>query len=165
MTVPDYIRAACQAATDYSPEFSARVSDLARELSRTLETTVTVDADMNYRAGQSLSFKLTVQPSRAGGKESIEVRVYISSKAPLFGVYILDVKGRFTREGEIGHPVPEDRLPASAREVIERCRRVLTQHGYREVPRDLFDEPVPGCLTEMDGLPASVFQALFAEVV
>jgi hypothetical protein len=122
---------------------------------------------MNYRYGQSLSF-ICSPPSKhrkGSGLSPIEVRIYVSSRAKLFAVYCLDLKLGYMQPGKRNHPMPLDLMPEDAACHIETCRRVMLTHGYTEVSALIFDEPAPGCFTEMDGLPANTFQALFAEVI
>jgi len=62
-------------------------------------------------------------------------------------------------------PVPEDLLPREIARQVAGCRSRLLSEGYTEVPRELFDVPAPGCNTELDDLPATVFQCLFTEII
>lgn len=167
MTLPDSIMTALRQAPDYSAAFTSRVTALAAALALDASIPVSHDADMNYRHGQSLSF-ISVDPlghrpmSRSG---PIEVRVYVSSCANLYAIYCFDLKQAYMPSGGLNHPISLDLIPEFARRQIEACRRVMNSHGYAEVSPLLFDELAPGCLTDMDGLPANIFQALFAEVV
>jgi hypothetical protein len=165
MTIPDVVRSACEGPIDYSEQFTARVREIAKTLSGTLGLKVSHDADMNYRAGQSLSMVLQVDPPTGRGKAAIEVRIYISSRAKVFAFYCFDINRKFVGPKERNHPVSPARLPEGPRQVIEKCRKLLREMGYQEVPQEIFDEKAPGCVTELDGLPTTVFSALFAEVV
>jgi hypothetical protein len=52
-----------------------------------------------------------------------------------------------------------------AQRVIFKIRSFLVETSYREVPYELYDKEAAGYLTQMDGLPATIFEALFAEIV
>jgi hypothetical protein len=167
MTLPEIITAALLRSPDYSGEFTARVKALAKRLEADLELPLSHDSNMNYRAGQYVSFKANlpqVSPKRHA-KGSVEVRIYISSKGPLFAFYVMDAGGTLMEPEKASHPVPENLLPADITGQLEVCRKRLSQEGYTEVARSLFDVPAPGCTTELDDLPATVFQSLFAEII
>jgi hypothetical protein len=86
----------------------------------------------------------------------VEIRFYVSSKGPLFAIYLLDVGRTLTQE---------NLLPEEIARQLETARRIFGEQGYTEVPSSLFDTPAPGCTTELDDLPATLFQCLFAEII
>lgn len=155
MTLPEVITAALPRSPDYSNEFTARVKALAQSLAADLDVPLSHDSNMNYRAGQYVAFKA----------RTVTVRIYLSSKAPLFAFYVLDTSGTLMEPAKASHPVPENRLPAEVLGQLDVCRKRLGQAGYTEVARTLFDAPASGCTTELDDLPATVFQSLFAEII
>jgi len=161
MTLPEMITAALPRSPDYSNEFTARVKALAQRLEADLNVPLKHDSNMNYRAGQYVSFGASLKPA----KGAVEVRIYVSSKAPLFGFYVLDKGGTLMEPAKASHPVPENRLPEGIASQLDVCRKRLSDAGYTEVAHSLFDVPAPGCTTELDDLPATVFQALFAEII
>lgn len=161
MTLPEIILSALPRSPDYSNEFTAVVKALAQRLEAELGVPFSHDSNMNYRAGQYVAFKASLRPA----KGSVEVRIYVSSKAPLFALYVMDKGGTLMEPAQASHPVPENRLPAEITGQLEVSRNKLRQEGYTEVPRALFDVPAPGCTTELDDLPATVFQCLFAEII
>jgi hypothetical protein len=154
MTLPEIITAALPRSPDYSDEFTARVKALAKLLEADLGVPLSHHSNMNYRAGQYVSFK-----------PSLEVRIYISSKGPLFAFYVMDRGGTLMELEKASHPVPENLLPAEITSRLEVCRKRLSQEGYTEVAHSLFDVQAPNCTTELDDLPATVFQYLFAEII
>ena len=161
MTLPEIILSALPRSPDYSNEFTARVKALAQRLEADLRVPFSHDSNMNYRAGQYVAFKASLRPA----KGSVEARIYVSSKAPLFAFYVMDKGGTLMEPAKASHPVPENRLSAQITGQLEVCRNKLRQEGHTEVPRALFDVPAPGCTTELDDLPATVFQCLFAEII
>jgi hypothetical protein len=166
MKIPDFITEALQRPIDYSQNFTQRVSGLAKALSETLGLPVSHDADMNYRAGQNLCFSLQVAaPGAPRRKGTLEIRIYLTSRGPLFAFYCFDPRKLFVAENAAPYPVPFDRLPGAAHQAIERCRQVLAANGWREVEQEWLGAMAPGCLTELDDLPASVFEALFTEII
>jgi hypothetical protein len=154
---------------DYSAEFTARVKEVAKLLEADLGVIISHHPDMNYRAGQHLSYEAKYDRRKTlhkgKGKGVIEVRIYISSKALLFAIYCIDRGLTFVQPTGPYHPVPEKRLPAEISEQLEDCRTRLIHMGYKEVERDLFDLNAPGYNTELDNMPATVFQCLFAEII
>lgn len=163
VTLPDAIQCALRRPADYSPAFSRRMGELARALEVALSTFVAHDADMNYRAGQSLSFIST--DSVESPRHPIEVRIYVSSRADVFAFYCFDVKHAFMPPGTLNHPMPLDLAPTYAQRQLDICRAFMIRQGHAEVSAAHFNIPAPDCVTQIDGLPASVFEALFAEVV
>ena len=160
MTPTSIVSAALPRPPDYSAEFTARVQALARLLEPALSMPLKHDTNMNYRAGQHLSCRLKLR-----GKGAVEIRFYISSKGPLFAIYMLDRGGTLTQLGQLGHPIAENLLPDEIAAPLDGARKILSDQGYTEVPSRLFDTPAPGCTTELDDLPATVFQCLFAEII
>jgi hypothetical protein len=102
---------------------------------------------------------------RAGRPPFIEISIYVSSRAKLFCLYCFDGKGRFYKDGPWKHPVPEEAFPPDIRNTLHDCRHILVNLGYDEVKRELFSIPAAGCVTELDDLPATIFQVLFTEIV
>ena len=160
MTPTSIVSAALPQPPDYSAEFTARVQALARLLAPALSMPLKHDTNMNYRAGQHLSCRLKLH-----GKGAVEIRFYISSKGPLFAIYVLDIGGTLTQPGQLGHPIAENLLPEEIAGPLDSARTILSDQGYMEVPSSLFDTPAPGCTTELDDLPATLFQCLFAEII
>jgi hypothetical protein len=167
MTLPESILIAIHQAPDYSVAFTLQVAEIAKEIEGVLTTPVEHDSDMNYRHGQSISF-ISSHPhshQKIPKPSPIEVRIYISSRSKLYALYCFDLKLKYMQPSGLNHPMPLELMPESSADQIEHCRRVMLSRGYTEVSALQFKEPAPGCLTEIDGLPANTFQALFAEEV
>ncbi|WP_218152680.1 MULTISPECIES: hypothetical protein [unclassified Variovorax] len=52
-----------------------------------------------------------------------------------------------------------------ARALINAGQAVLGVQGPQEVAHAYFFLPAPACTTQLDGLPATVFESLFADIV
>lgn len=147
------------APIDHSPSFTSRVQALGSTLSAVLgNRPCRHDHDMNYNPGQYLAYTVDGKPG------PVEVRYYISSKAPLYAVYIIDTEHRYL-QGDIRHPVPLHSLPPAMLATIDAGKEFLVQAGYQEVPFEYFFADAPSATTQIDDLPAKVFEALFAEIV
>jgi hypothetical protein len=162
--LPSYVIAAAASPAAYSKEFSEQVAALAKDLSGLLQRPVRHDSDMNYRAGQNLEFDVQAASPRSKSPVPVQVRVYISGKAPLFGVYCIERRRVFERSELMGDQIPSQVLTGEPASTINKVRQLLAKEGYQEVEEELFPIKVPGALTELDGLPSTVFQALFAEI-
>ena len=165
-TLPTYISNALKNQIDYSHAFTAKVEKLKDSLSKLLNLSVKHAVGMDYASAQFLSFTLDGKNINHSHKNYLfEVRIYISSKGPLFAIYIFDEKRSLSNSDELGHPIEVSRLPESAQATINRGREFLQTEGYIEVEHQLFRANAPGCNTQLDDLPASIFEALFAEIV
>ncbi|MGO1070837.1 hypothetical protein ACTOWJ_13735 [Lysobacter sp. CA199] len=145
------------------------VCDFVARLKQALETEMRVqfrrDADMNYNAGQSLAHELQGTHKPSNRRYRFEPRFYLSAKAPLFAVYCFDRRWGMTDRGGVGHPIAQERLPEAIQAWIEQAKAVLIREGLTEVEHRYFHQPAPGCFTQLDGAPATVFESLFAELV
>jgi hypothetical protein len=165
MNLPPYIVDSLQSPTDYSPEFTTKIDNINHEICMEFGILATHDATMDYRASQSLAFNVSGRdPYRLVPDGEIEVRIYVSSRGELFCFYCFDRKGILYREGMWKHPVPLKSFPVGLADWFDKIRNVMNRIGYDEVGEIFFNEPAPGCSTELDGLPATVFQVLFSEI-
>ncbi|MEN2471584.1 hypothetical protein [Burkholderia sp. GS2Y] len=163
--LPSYIEEALHKPIDYSTDFTARVSSLRGVLSKELGVPFAHDAGMDYSPAQFVSFVCGASDVGEKSNYSFEVRYYISSRANLFAVYVFDKKLTVVGDRELNHPIDTGRLPPRVQEVIARGDAVLQESGYREVGFEFFKIHAPGCETQMDGLPANIFETLFTEIV
>lgn len=67
--------------------------------------------------------------------------------------------------GMANHPIDPALLPEVVRALINAGRAVLGVQGLQEVAHAYFFLPAPACPTQLDGLPATVFESLYAEIV
>lgn len=146
-------------------DYASLVAGLGDALSKASGVAFVLDDDTNYNPAQSLTCKLSGQGAGLRKRFEFEVRFYISSKAPLFAVYCFDRKWGMVDRGDVNHPIDPARLPEAARASIDKSRAVLATQGLQEVAHAYFFLPAPGCITQLDGLPATVFESLFAEIV
>lgn len=145
-------------------DYAGLVAGQGAALSNASGEAFVLDDDMNYNAAQSLTCKLSGQDALLKKRFEFDVRFYISSKAPLFAVYCFDRKWGMVDRGDVNHPIDPARLPEAVRASIDKGRAVLAAQGLQEVAHAYFLLPAPGCTTQLDGLPATVFEALFAEI-
>lgn len=165
-TLPSHITNALKNQIDYSHTFTDKVENLKDSLSSLLHLPIKHASGMDYAPGQFLSFATGGEDiNRSHKKYLFEVRIYISSKAPLFAIYIFDKKRSVASSNELDHPIEVSRLPEPAQTLINRAREFFQREGYTEVEHRLFRANAPDCKTQLDDFPASIFEALFAEIV
>jgi hypothetical protein len=158
MQLPDFILSALLQPQSHSVEFTEKIRGLGEKLSKALQTPHQLTGS-DYCANLCLRFDAT------SGGAKFEVRVYLSTKAPLYAFYVFGgskISGaNQTRPGfiDIAH------ASQAVQSWVSLARMELNNFGLREVPQLYFFEPAPNCFTELDGLPADVFQALFAEIL
>jgi hypothetical protein len=163
--IPDYVREALSRSADYSKEFDVRIIAIRDSLSERLKLPIRIDDDMNYNHGQKLYFGLLNRPPFGFDERArIEVRIYISSCSDLFCILCFDRAYKFVKAEESMYSVLPEKFPEAIQSVIKTCRGALLELGFREVENALLDVIAPDCLTELDDIPATIFEALFAEV-
>jgi hypothetical protein len=163
--LPGFISEALAKPVNYADAYARSVLALKEPLEMALRTSLLLDDDMNYNAAQSLSCKLAGKDETLAKAYEFDVRFYISSKSPLFAIYCFDRKWGMTDRGGVNHPIAQERLPKSVSASIDIAKNLLSERGFREVEHRYFFLPAAGCATQMDDLPASVFECLFAEIV
>jgi hypothetical protein len=136
---------------DYSPTFTARVAELAALVRQSTGLPVIHNASMDYSAAQ----KLVLVPQ---GSTTCQVRVHISSRGPLFAVvYYSSQRGSW-------HQNAPSAATEECRKLVECATSVLRKRGLLEIPAADWSTPAPGKMTDMDGIPATVFDVLFSEL-
>ncbi len=148
---------------DYSADFTRRVAELGELVSAALGVPVRQDSDMNYNPGQLLVVNLNAagEPVAEETGASWKITVAVSSRVPLWALLA-------TRAGDR----PRRWLTAAAADVehgagsaaVTAIARVLTAAGLERVPDEDLDRAAPGQVTQMDGAPATLREALFCEV-
>jgi hypothetical protein len=164
-TLPPFILDAIAQPIGRVHDHARLVAGLGAALSNGLGVAFVLDDDMNYNPAQSLTCKLSGRGAVLKKRFEFDVRFYISSKAPLFAVYCFDRKWGMVDRGDVNHPIDPARLPEAARASIDKGRAVLAAQGLQEVAHAYFFLPAPGCTTQLDGLPATVLESLFTEIV
>jgi hypothetical protein len=148
---------------DHSAEFTRRVADLGEQVSRALGAPVRQDSDMNYNPGQLLVVHLDAagRPTGSDTDAAWAATVAVSSRGPLWAL----LAGRAGAGPRVWVSTATAELedgPGAA--AVGAITAVMTAAGLQRVPDADLDRLVPGRVTEMDGLPATVRDALFCEV-
>jgi hypothetical protein len=148
---------------DYSPGFTLRVGEIGERLSAELGVPVRQDSDMNYNPGQLLVVHLD-----AGGGPAAEetgaawrLTVAVSSRGPLWALLIARAGHRprlwlHTPAADVEHGAGSD--------VVTAVARVMAAAGLERLPDADLDRPAPGQVTQLEGVPATLREALFCEV-
>jgi hypothetical protein len=153
------IQAALDALPDRSPGFTAEVQRLGAALQAALGVSLKHDSDMNYANGQKLAVGVLEDGTAVEMQRShFEVDIYISSKGRFYAMLFLQrVRGNEWKTLD-----PEVALGAPA--LLRTIRGTLAHAGYKELAGAQLWDTVPGHLTEMDGVPATLFAVLFSEI-
>jgi hypothetical protein len=93
-----------------------------------------------------------------------KVHFYVSAKARLFAVRVFEARAP-TRAAKEWVVLREDAGKTPCSEVVEKGAAVLESNGYRRLSGPVLNELAPGHVTEMDGVPATVFDVLFSEIL
>jgi hypothetical protein len=158
------IAAALDRPVDYSAAFTASVRALGADLATSLALPLRHDADMNYASGQRLWLALDErgEPTDAN-TATYRLITHVSSRGPLYTFSVLRRDPAARRHDWC--PTELADAPPALRQVADRVGAGMDARGYVLVPRDLLTVPAEGHTTDMDGAPATTFQALFAELV
>lgn len=163
--MPDYVEEALVLPGGYSEKFSEQVAKIGNIISSHLGFPILHDKDMNYRAGQSLSFSLSGRPPYAPSRNGcIEIDIYISSRSELYCFFCRDSQIEFIGSNESGFFVKPELFPVPVQEIVSTCRNILNSMGFKEVENALLNLKIPNFFTELDNLPATVFEILFSEI-
>jgi hypothetical protein len=164
--LPDFVLQALNAPRVDGAKFTAHVSAFGQQFSSSLQLSVRHETDMNYCAGQSLRFEVrAAQPDSSPRSlgSLFEVMLFLSSKAPVFAWYCFDRHGVISKAH---FPLlGPNQWPDKVRLMVSRLQPVLVKAGFQEVPFEILAAPAQNYVTDLDGLPATVFEALFAEIV
>jgi hypothetical protein len=165
--LPEFVREALHAPAHLGADFTKSVAALAESLRAKLPVPLLHKRGSDYSVGDALSFELRASKPGASARSKgrlFEIMIFISSKAPLFAWQCFD-RQQFFDESVFPHRwVPTAQLPSEIRDVLDGLQPFIEADGFREVPFECLQKPAPGCETELDGLPANVFQALFSEL-
>lgn len=142
---------------DYSAAFTAKVERLARQLSDELGAKVRHEDHMNYRAGQIVRIWADEDgPAEDEADATGALDLLVSSKGPLFALGY--------RAKESNHLSSLGSVPSHLLPLEELVRAVTESDGLVRIAWRELNLPAPGSVTEMDGAPATVMEALFMEV-
>ena len=154
----ELIDKALRVAPDCSEDFTNTVAGMRRKLELAMEAPVYHDSDMNYSASQKLSVFLDAQGKPVQREDpwaTNEVVLLISSRAKLYTT--LGLERLVGNEWRV-------RTCDTAPGLLSALHRLLQEEGYAHVQGTVLSEPAEGAVTEMDGVPATVFQVLFSEM-
>ncbi len=146
-------------------EFTKRISKLKKKLEERIGVSMYHNIDMNYSSSQQISYFVNIAGEISEDKGETEtplrVSLFISSKGPYVCPVIFNRKGR-----NIFSPMDFDEEYSE----LFRCmwsaiKIILEEDGIFEIERNLLRQNVPGQKTELDDVPANLFEVLFAEVM
>lgn len=124
--IPGYIERALNQEEGYSKEFSDQIAKICKILSDQFDFQIHHDGDMNYRAGQSLSFSFLDRPPYTLSKKGyIHIKIFFSSRAELFCFVCIDERKIFTTSSNNEYFVPPESFPEPIQEVLKICRNIL----------------------------------------
>jgi hypothetical protein len=97
-------------------------------------------------------------------KGNVEIRVYFSQIIEnAYAIYCLGRRGYATIP--YGHLMKVETLPDGVRSLLDTIRESLNAHNLKEVTESQYLEIAPNMFTELGGVPATVFEAFFAELI
>jgi hypothetical protein len=155
----DSIQSALTAPPDHSCEFTNKIKALRDKVETAIGAPVYHEPEMNYSVSQRMY--LYFDESGRQVEEDADSRVLrldflMSSRAPLYtSITLVRID---TNEWQLGSSITEVAQ-------LSAMHRILQQEGYEFVHGQILEELVSGAVTEMDGVPATVFEVLFTELV
>ncbi len=159
--LPTEARLALSKSPDYSRTFNERVNALRQKVSVAIGGTVYHNTDMNYSVSQKLVVFVDESANvRADLDESVAFQnnFFISSRGPLYtSTWLKRISGNEWIPSEV------DNAPALLG-LERKVQSTLNEAGLVGLYGEILGEAVENQFTEMDGSPATVFQALFTEL-
>lgn len=168
------IQNALEAPPNYSEEFAVWVEEVAAAIAARLGVNVEHNSDMNYSVAHQIVIKYDDDGHPAQPDKGYRYRliVLLSSRGKFYTIVVY-------RRTDVGCDYREYGLPSAGtyhlrfdyreqegiQSSLESIRGVLQNVDVHEVDPDYLNEYVPGKVTEMDGVPATLFQVLFSELV
>ena len=186
MSLPDFVLQALRASAKSGALFTLEVAAFGQKFSGPVRLPIRHEKDMNYCAGQSLRFDVRATiatsskpvsgkpvsskpvsrkpvSSKNSGAVLFEVMLFLSAKTPVFAWYCFDRHGVFIKAH---FPLlAPNQWPQEVRQIVSRLQPMLERTGWQEVPFALLDLLAPNFVTDLDNRPATVFEALFAEII
>lgn len=163
--LPDFIIAALTAQPQDWTVFTAWIKLVSERLAQRLKFPVRHVAGGDYSAGQSVILNFSNRkPYFPDVDGSVAVTIFFSPRANLFAFDFSSA--RFTTQHEAGtYPKLLETAPSHIHHAVEISRGLLRENGFIEVEHRWFNHLAPGRLTALDEVPATVFGALFSEIV
>jgi hypothetical protein len=163
-TLSDFVIKALAAHRQEEAVFTDEVVALQKLVSNRLQLPVRHERDMNCCAGQSLRFEVRAKHSDARKQRLgalFEVMLFLS-KGRVNAWYVFDRQGAIVKS-RFPSLAPELR-PDSVRQAVTSVQPLLERAEWKDVSFAFLNVLAPNCTTELDNQPATVFEALFAEI-
>ena len=148
---------------DYSDHFAKQVDELCLGLSQSLGINFFHDDHMDYRSAQRIILWLDAshKPTNEVSEAFFEATIFISSRGKFCAVIC-----RHRNVGLDGFwtSVPINSASPSLRLYIQKAKEFLEARSYVFTCPSTLSKYAEGHKTEMDNLPATVFEVLFSEI-
>lgn len=161
------IQALLDSPPDYSAAFTAEIRRLGAMAEGRVGRGAAYDFDMNYNSSNKIEFLSGSGVSLGDHLKSVFI---VSSRGKVFMVRTL-----FLDEGSLVEPGPYGRLrwraampselDAGTRDLQRIVEELLISEGYANLDGDVLDEMADGHLTGLDGVPATVGEVLYGELI
>ena len=147
---------------NYSEEFDQYVIDLVTRSFNPICPYYHIDKDMNYRASQVVRLHLNddyVSCEYNSSNVTRQLLYYISSKGPFFARVLMAKTA-----DNLWELLPESLQGFYFCDVVQKIDDQLCKSHLTLLEGEVLKEIVPGLTTDMDGVPATVFEVMFAEL-
>lgn len=161
---------------DYSESFDNFVGEICQNLSSVFRVTLKQDTDMNYSSAQKIILWLDKEYTPVNiGDEKVQYKliVFVSSKGQFFTFlceYCKNVTSKEFKKLKLLHPgrywfkFKSDEIPPYIQSYMERIEVEMTLLNYTLLSGSILSEKVEGVVTDLDGILATLFEALFSEL-
>ncbi len=158
----DALQDAATHRADFSPAFADQTGRIACAISELAGVPAEHVTDMNYSACHRIrvAFDSAFTPVAISG-DSVQWRVdfLLSSKARYYTRVLFEKTANVWRSETFG------RLLEPASKIVATISESLDGEGWQFVDCSELQVKAGGLLTEMDGIPATLFEALFTELL
>ncbi len=141
--------------------YSARILSIHAHVSEAVGVPVYYKQGSNYESSDRLVIFFDGRGRTTANdyhRAASLVQVLVSYKGPFFTHLFLRKDGsnvwRYASTGR------SKRIPV----LIARAAAELRRLGLRAIPEDVLRQPAPGQVTELEGIPATVYESLFSEL-
>ncbi len=157
------LEAALSAFADYSSSFVEVVEELRASLSEALGVTFHRINDMNYSSSQTIRLMLNEKYMPVSDRHAATfwINTFVSSKGKF---YFISCRARDTQPSRTWRIVPDAAINQEASSYVRRIKEKLEDKGYVSLPNQALSEIASNHRTQLDNLPATVFQVLFSEL-
>jgi len=148
---------------DFTSKFTNYVNEMRVDLEKKLGISIFHEDDMNYRASQKLIFGLSANWKVCNYDDTSKqyvLDIILSSKGKIYTHIIYEKKGVNEYSEFLGH---RSDTVSSSNDIIS-IYKVLDNKKLKHLYKKDLLEIVPGFLTQLDDLPANLFQVLFTEI-